>query len=85
MTYPMLCDIRIATEDAKLDFVFTRRGMIPELTAHLRVQRVAGFSNAADLLLSGRIFLGREAVSLGIAKRRLWQGLILSMKDMPDV
>ena len=66
MTYPMLCDIRIAAEDAKMGFVFTRRGMIPELAAHLLVQRVAGFSNAADLLLSGRIFLGEEAARLGI-------------------
>ena len=43
MTYPMLCDIRIAAEDAKMGFVFTRRGMIPELASHLLVQRVAGF------------------------------------------
>jgi enoyl-CoA hydratase/carnithine racemase len=67
MTYPMLCDIRIVAEDAKLGFVFTRRGMIPELASHLLVQRVAGFSNAADLLMSGRIFLGSEAAELGIA------------------
>ena len=67
MTYPMLCDIRIVAEDAKMGFVFTRRGMIPELASHLLVQRVAGLSNAADLLMSGRIFLGKEAAELGIA------------------
>lgn len=67
MTYPMLCDMRIVAEDAKLGFVFTRRGMMPELGAHLLVQRVAGFSRAADLLLSGRIFRGREAADLGLA------------------
>lgn len=71
MTYPMLCDIRIAAEDAKMGFVFTRRGMIPELASHLLVQRVAGFSNAADLLLSGRIFLGVEAEKLGIVSQAL--------------
>ncbi len=67
MTYPMLCDIRVVSKTAKLGFVFTRRGMIPELAAHLLVQRVAGLSNAADLLLSGRIFLGDEAANLGVA------------------
>ena len=71
MTYPMLCDIRIVAEDAKMGFVFTRRGMIPELAAHLLVQRVAGLSNAADLLMSGRIFPGTEAAALGIASRAL--------------
>ncbi len=71
MTYPMLCDIRIAAEDAKMGFVFTRRGMIPELASHLVVQRVAGLSNAADLLMSGRIFSGKEAAELGIASKAL--------------
>ncbi|HIG41976.1 MAG: enoyl-CoA hydratase-related protein [bacterium] len=78
MTYPMLCDIRIAAEDAKMGFVFTRRGMIPELASHLLVQRVAGFSNAADLLLSGRIFLGTEAEELGIVSKALPRDEVLN-------
>jgi len=77
MTYPMLCDIRIAAEDAKMGFVFTRRGMIPELASHLVVQRVAGFSTAADLLMSGRIFMGEEAAQLGIASKALPAGEVL--------
>lgn len=77
MTYPMLCDIRIAAEDAKMGFVFTRRGMIPELAAHLLVQRAAGFSNAADLLMSGRIFLGKEAADLGIVSQALPRDAVL--------
>jgi len=71
MTYPMLCDIRLASATAKMGFVFTRRGMMPELAAHLLVQRVAGFSNAADLLMSGRIFTGAEAAELGLVSRAL--------------
>ena len=69
MTYPMLCDIRLAAAGAKMGFVFTRRGMMPELAAHLLVQRVAGLSNAADVLLSGRIFLAEEALELGIVSK----------------
>jgi enoyl-CoA hydratase/carnithine racemase len=71
MTYPMLCDIRLAVDTAKMGFVFTRRGMMPELAAHLIVQRVAGFSNAADLLLSGRIFTGAEAAQMGLVSAAL--------------
>ena len=71
MTYPMLCDIRLAAENAKMGFVFTRRGMMPELAAHLLVQRVAGFSNAADVLMSGRIFTAEEALSMGIVSKVL--------------
>jgi len=71
MTYPMLCDIRLASEGAKMGFVFTRRGMMPELAAHLLVQRVAGFSNAADVLMSGRIFTALEAAEMGIISKVL--------------
>lgn len=71
MTYPMLCDIRLASTTAKMGFVFTRRGMMPELAAHLIVQRVAGFSNAADVLMSGRIFTGVEAADMGLVSQAL--------------
>lgn len=77
LTYPMLCDMRIVAEDAKLGFVFTRRGMMPELGAHLLVARVAGFSRAADLLLSGRVFQGREAAELGLASEALPRDRVL--------
>ncbi len=69
MTYPMLCDIRLAAAGAKMGFVFTRRGMMPELAAHLLVQRAAGFSNAADLLMSGRIFTAEEALQMGLVSK----------------
>ncbi len=69
MTYPMLCDIRLAAAGAKMGFVFTRRGMMPELAAHLLVQRAAGFSNAADLLMSGRIFTAEEALEMGLVSK----------------
>ncbi len=71
MTYPMLCDIRLAAAGAKMGFVFTRRGMMPELAAHLLVQRAAGFSNAADLLMSGRIFTAEEALEMGLVSKVL--------------
>jgi enoyl-CoA hydratase/carnithine racemase len=77
LTYPMLCDMRIVADDAKLGFVFTRRGMMPELGAHLLVQRVAGFSTAADLLMSGRVFLGEEAAALGLASEALPRDQVL--------
>jgi len=71
ITYPMTCDIRLVAEDAKIQFAFVRRGVIPELSSHVTVARVAGFSNAADLLLSGRVILGSEAARIGLASRAL--------------
>lgn len=71
ITYPMTCDMRIIAEDAKVQFAFVRRGVIPELASHMTVARVAGLSNAADVLLSGRKFTGREAAEIGIASKAL--------------
>lgn len=71
LTFPMTCDVRFVAEDAKLQFAFVRRGVIPELASHAIVPRVVGFSRAADLLLSGRMFSGREAAELGLASRAL--------------
>jgi enoyl-CoA hydratase/carnithine racemase len=67
ITYPLLADVRIVAEDAKISFAFVRRGMIPELASHAILPRVLGLSNAADLLLSGRMISGREAAELGLA------------------
>ncbi len=71
ITYPMSCDIRIVAEDAKIQFAFVRRGLIPELSSHVIVARVAGFSRAADLMLSGRMITGREAAEMGLASQAL--------------
>lgn len=65
-TYALACDLRFAAHEAKIGFVFSRRGMLPELASHAVLPRVVGFSNAADLLLSGRPVTGREAATLGL-------------------
>ena len=66
-TYALGCDIRIIADEAKIGFVFSRRGMLPELGAHAVLPHVVGFSNAADLLLGGRPVTGPEAVAMGLA------------------
>lgn len=71
ITYPMLCDIRIASETAKIQYAMVRRGILPELGSHALLPRVVGFSRAADLLLTGRMILGAEAAELGLVSRAL--------------
>lgn len=66
ITYPMLCDIRIAAEDAKIQFAMVRRGILPELGSHVILPRVVGFSKAAQMLLTGAMFSGREAAGIGL-------------------
>jgi enoyl-CoA hydratase/carnithine racemase len=71
MTLPMLFDIRYVAEDAKLSFVFTRRGIVPEANSTWLVPRLIGLSRGLDLLLSGRQFSGRDAAEWGLASQAL--------------
>jgi len=71
ITFAMSCDCRYVAEDAKIAFAFARRGVISGFASHVTVARVAGLSNAADLLLSGRTIRGSEAAALGLASRAL--------------
>ena len=69
ITYPMLADIRIASETAKIQYAMVRRGILPELGSHVILPRVIGFSRAAELLLTGRMLSGAEAAGLGLVSR----------------
>lgn len=69
LTMPMAWDIRIAAEDAKLGFVFNRRGVIPDADLIWYIPRLIGFSRAMDILLTGRIFSGAEAAEMGLVSR----------------
>jgi enoyl-CoA hydratase/carnithine racemase len=71
ITYPLLADIRLVAADAKISFAFVRRGMMPELASHAILPKVVGLSNAADLLLTGRMITGEEAARLGLATAAL--------------
>jgi enoyl-CoA hydratase/carnithine racemase len=64
MTLPM--DIRIASEDAKIGFVFARRGIVPEACSSWFLPRIVGISKAAELVYTGRIFRAGEEQHSGL-------------------
>jgi enoyl-CoA hydratase/carnithine racemase len=68
-TLPLQWDIRIASERAKIGFVFTRRGISPEAHSTWILPRLIGAAKALDLLLTGRIVSAAEALELGIVSR----------------
>ena len=68
-TLPLGFDVRIASERAKIGFVFTRRGIIPEASSTWILPRLIGFGSAMELLLSGRILSADEALEWGVVDR----------------
>jgi enoyl-CoA hydratase/carnithine racemase len=71
LTLALQCDLRLVAEDAKLGVVQVRRGVMPDAYSHWTLPRLVGLAAAADILLTGRTFDGREAARLGVASRAL--------------
>ena len=66
MTLPM--DLRLASEDAKLGFVFCRRGLVPEACSSWFLPRLVGMQQAAEWVYSGRVFPASEALAGGLVR-----------------
>jgi enoyl-CoA hydratase/carnithine racemase len=60
MTLPM--DVRLAADDARIGFVFARRGIIPEAASSWFLPRVVGISRAMEWVSTGRVFSAQEAL-----------------------
>jgi enoyl-CoA hydratase/carnithine racemase len=66
MTLPM--DIRLAAEGAKIGFVFTRRGIVPEACSSWFLPRIVGISQAIEWVAGGRVFTADEALAGGLVR-----------------
>lgn len=67
LTLATLFDVNIVADDAKLGFVFTRRGILPDANIHWSLPRMVGTQRALELLMTGRTFRGTEAAEMGLA------------------
>ena len=67
MTLPM--DIRIASSAARIGFVFSRRGVVPEACSTWFLPRLVGMARAAEWVYSGRVFPAEEALAGGLVSR----------------
>ena len=77
LTMPIHWDLRVVAEDAKLGFVFNRRGVLPDADLLWLIPRMIGYSKAIDVLLTGRMFRGAEAVELGLCHRAVPKAAVL--------
>lgn len=66
MTLPM--DVRLAADGAKIGFVFTRRGIVPEACSSWFLPRLVGISQAMEWAATGRVFLADEALRGGLVR-----------------
>jgi enoyl-CoA hydratase/carnithine racemase len=75
MTLPM--DVRIAADQARFGFVFTRRGIVPEACSSWFLPRVVGISRALEWTMSGRLVDAAEALESGLVREVVPAGDVL--------
>jgi len=75
MTLPM--DFRLAAEGAKLGFVFSQRGIVPEACSSWFLPRLVGMQQALEWVLSGEIFTAEQGMAGGLIRSVHPRGTVL--------
>lgn len=65
----LMCDMRVAAADAPLGMTFVRIGLHPGMLATALLSRAVTETWAAELLYTGRIVTGAEALHMGLVNR----------------
>ena len=63
------CDVRIASREAKLAAVFTKRGILPESGGSWLLPRLIGWAKAAEVAFRGLTLSAQESLELGLVNR----------------
>jgi enoyl-CoA hydratase/carnithine racemase len=71
------CDIRVASENAKLAPAFVKRGILPESGGTWLLPRIVGYAKAAELAFIGETILAKEALDLGLVNKVVPEGSAL--------
>lgn len=63
------CDIRIASEHAKLGAVFAKRGVLPESGGCWYLPRLLGWAKAAEVAFMGDVLDANKSLELGLVNK----------------
>ena len=67
----LACDLRLVTERAVFGEIFVRRGLMPDGGGTYTLPRLVGVGRALELMFTGDMIGGQEAVHIGLANRFL--------------
>ncbi len=63
------CDIRIASSEAKLAAVFTKRGILPESGGSWLLPRLIGWAKATEVVFRGLTLNAQESLEMGLVNQ----------------
>jgi enoyl-CoA hydratase len=64
--FAMACDLRLASESARIGLPEVKVGLIPGGGGTQRLPRLVGLGRAMEMILSGRLYKGQEAMAMGL-------------------
>jgi enoyl-CoA hydratase/carnithine racemase len=77
----LCCDIRVASETARLGLPEVRLAVIPGAGGTQRLPRVVGTTRAKELILTGRLLSAHEAEAIGLVNRVVPAGEAVAAAD----
>jgi enoyl-CoA hydratase len=81
LEFALCCDVRIASETAKLGLPEVRLAVIPGSGGTQRLPRVVGAPRAKELILTGRRLTAAEAEAIGLVNRVVPAGRAVAAAD----
>jgi enoyl-CoA hydratase len=74
----LACDIRIASEKARLGFPEVKLGIFPGWGGTQRITRILGLGKTKELVFTGEMITAEEALRIGLVERVVPHGEIMS-------
>jgi enoyl-CoA hydratase/carnithine racemase len=69
IAFPLACDIRIASENARFGFTFIRIALHPGMGTTYLLPRIVGTAKALELLWTGEMITATQAAEIGLVDR----------------
>jgi enoyl-CoA hydratase/carnithine racemase len=68
-TIPLLFDVRVASDNARMGLIFPRVGLMSELGSSYLMPRLIGLARTAEMMLTGRQYSAEQCLAMGLVSQ----------------